>query len=248
MRAPFTLFVLSTALAAQAQLIHLTNIDQTATYNGQTEYVWGAVQDGQMSFDLDCVLNAASPKVINMRRYEVSVPASTMNSYCWGECYNSVNSGTHVVWPAPTTRILYPDSLTPGFDAYYDPQGMLGQARFRFVWFDDNNPTDSVWTDVVFAATPVGINEQSVTDAHFTAFPSPSSNGALELTFDPLRTGQEGVVEFHDALGRMVYSERVAMGQQRVSVPAGKLGAGLWFASFRVDGRVTATRRVVVSR
>jgi hypothetical protein len=61
-----------------------------------------------------------------------------------------------------------------------------------------------------------------------------------------LRAGQEGRVEFYDLLGGLLFNEPLSQGQQHFILPAGKLNAGTWFASLRVDGRIVATRRVVV--
>jgi hypothetical protein len=248
MRKIFTLALTICTLMGQAQLLTLTNAEQNVTYNEGVIDVWAAAADGQMELDVTCVLAAGAPKVINIRRYEVSLPAApTENSFCWGECYNSVASGTHPTWYAPTTETLFPATPFAGFHGYYHPLGVEGTAVFRYVWFDDNLPTDSVWMDIAFHATGVGISESPAGVVRFDAFPVPSAGSAVGLTFDAPRSGQNAVVECRDALGQLVSTDRLRTGQQRFTLAEGRLPLGLWFVSLRVDGRVKATRRLVIT-
>jgi hypothetical protein len=248
MRTTLTLALSIGTLLGQAQLLTLSNPDQSVVYNEQLVDVWAAAVDGQMELDVTCLLEPGNPKVINIRRYEVSLPAApTENSFCWGECYNSVASGTHPTWYAPTTETLFPATPFTGFHGYYHPLGIEGTAVFRYVWFDDNAPTDSVWMDIAFHATGVGISESPASAVRFDAFPVPSAGGDVNLTFDAPKAGHTAVVECRDALGQLVSTDRLRAGQQRFTMAEGRLPSGLWFVSLRVDGQVKATRRLVIT-
>ena len=235
------------APAAKAQFITLMD-DWGNTVNSSVINVWIA-QDPAPAHEVDvhCQLNNASNTVVNMTRYELSYPSTeTINYYCWGECYAPAQSGTHPEWPAPMTNTLHANEFFEGFHGYYAPNGVPGQACFRYVWFDDNNPTDSVWVDICWNATPVGVVERTGDSFAFNAYPVPSNGGNVELTFDAPRPNERMVVELHDALGQLISSQVVRTGQQRMVLGEQTSASGLVFATLRVDGRAVATRRLVL--
>lgn len=237
------------AFAVQAQFLTLKDEGGASVNNGMID-VWCDLTPvpPAVEYDVTCRLNTSSPKVVNMKRYELQIPEGvTWNYYCWGECYAPDTSGDHPVWYAPDVNTLYPDEDFIGFHAYYQPAGVAGNACFRYVWFDDLNPTDTAWVDICFHATPVGIEDHAPTIFNFSAYPVPSNGGNVELTFDAPRAGQQVVVELHDALGQSISTERIRAGQQRLVLSEGRLGPGLVFATLRVDGRAMATRRLVIA-
>ncbi len=236
------------AFSAQAQFITLVDEAGNTVNNTTIETWWDANTSPVPEVDVNCVLNTESPKVVNMRRYELEIPEEvTYNYYCWGECYAPDTSGTYPLWPAPDVNTLYPDEEFPGFHAYYNPNGVVGNACFRFVWFDDGNPSDTAWVDICFHATPVGVEELAGSNVKFSAYPVPSTGGNVELSFTAPRAGQQMFVELHDALGQMLSTERIRTGQQRLVLGEGDLSSGLVFATLRLDGRAVATRRLVIS-
>ena len=239
---------LSVCAANSQDLITLQDPGQTMIYNTTTVHVWGDNSSGQLGFPVTCVLNALTPKIINVKRYELAIPSGiTLNSFCWGECYNADTTGDHPVWYAPSTVTMFHGTPTNGFDAYYDSQGQTNECAFRFVWFDDGNPTDSVWMDVVFHVTAVGVPEVVAPASALSIYPSPASDGPVHFAIGAQRPGQRLTLQLHDALGARVRSIAVVAGQKDVTIGAGELPAGAWFASLEADGRVVSTRRFVIA-
>ena len=235
------------ALTAQGQFITLIDEHGNTVNNTTIDTWWDANAMPAPGVVVNCILNTESPKVVNMRRYELEFPEEvTFNYYCWGECYAPDTSGDHPVWPAAETNTLYPGEEFIGFHAYYNPNGVVGNACFRFVWFDDGNPSDTAWVDICFHATPVGMEDRVRSVFTFSAYPVPSNGGIVELTFDAPRATEHMTVELHDALGQLLATERIRTGQQRLVLGEGSLAPGLVFATLRVDGQTKATRRLVL--
>lgn len=239
-----------TVFAAQGQdIVSLKDESLTTEYNSTTVHLWGANTAGQMGFPATCVLNRATPKVVNVRRYELSTPGGiTLNSFCWSECYNADTTGDHPVWYAPGTVTMFPGTPTNGFDAYFDPQNQVCEAAFRYVWFDDSNPLDSAWMDIVFHVTAVGVPEVVAPGGALTVFPSPVSEGPVHFAIAGQRSGQRLSLQLHDALGARVRSIAVGAAQKEVTIGAGELPAGAWFATLEADGRVITTKRFIVAQ
>ena len=235
--------------AAQAQFITLKD-DWGNTVNSTVIDAWSDANPvpATVEVDISCQLNSTSTTVVNMKRYELQIPeAFTVNYYCWGECYAPDTSGDHPLWYAPATNTLHANEEFEGFHAYYQPVGVEGTACFRYIWFNDAAPNDSVWVDICFHATPVGMEDLAGSSFAFSAYPVPSTNGNVELNFDAPRAGQQVFVELHDALGQTIATERIRTGQQRLVLGEGRLAPGLVFATLRVDGEAKATRRLVIA-
>lgn len=237
------------SLSVQGQLVLLTD-DWGNTVNNSVVSVWvnNNASPAPVVY-LTSRLQASESKVVNLKRYELEFPNedTTKNYFCWGECYAPAISGTYPLWFAIEAVEMAPNVDFNGFHAYYSPMGVNGPAAFRYVWFDEANPNDSTWADIVFNATPVGISDLAAQAVEFNAYPVPSTGGQVELTFDAPRTGQQTVVRFHDALGQLLTTENIRTGQQRLSLGEGRLAPGLVFATLVVNGQERATRRLVIS-
>lgn len=236
------------AISAQAQFLTLTD-DWGSVVNGQTIERWvdaSAMPDPVVY--VHCVVAGSSPVVVQVRRYEVEIPEElTMNYFCWGECYAPDTSGDHPYWQGMENQTLFPAEPYDGFHAYYRALGVQGPATFRYVWFNTMNENDSVFVDIVFHGSAVGIEESASAVSKFEAYPVPSGGRPVELKFDAPRSGQQVEVEFHDALGRSLRRDRVRAGQQRLILEDGQLQPGLVFATLRVNGVARATRRLVIN-
>ncbi|MBK7084570.1 MAG: hypothetical protein IPH53_07850 [Flavobacteriales bacterium] len=175
-RSAVTVFALS-SLSAQGQLVLLTD-DWGNTVNNSVVNVWidNNASPAPVVY-LTSRLQASEATVVNVKRYELEFPDedTTKNYFCWGECYAPAISGTHPLWYAIEAVEMSPNVDFNGFHAYYSPMGVNGTAAFRYVWFDDANPNDSTWADIVFNASPVGITDLASQEVTFNAYPCPAS-------------------------------------------------------------------------
>ena len=192
----------------------------------------------------DAVLDGSSAEIL-VRRYELSVVDSTMNYFCWWECYAPIYAGDSPVWVSADPVQMNSGEAWEGFHAYYRPMGRAGTSCFRYVWYSETNAVDSVFMDICFEATVVGINELSAADLRLDVSPNPSS-GDVTFSFDQTSAAQRQLV-LHNALGERVSTMAVSGAQRRMVLEAGKLPSGVWFASLETDGRVLATRRFIIS-
>lgn len=75
--------LLLTVPDARAQLAELHDADGNVV-NGQTVVHWGDMQTANQKQGLDVVLLGSATKVVNVKRYELSVQTGTENYFCWG--------------------------------------------------------------------------------------------------------------------------------------------------------------------
>lgn len=239
--------ILVSALHAQG-LVLLTN-DQGQVVNGSVIHKPLTPGYDTDTVKLNAVLAGAMPRSVNVRRYEVWPIEGSKNFFCWGVCYLPVTSGVNTTWDSQHWVDMTPGSVYNNFSAYYMPEGQVGTTRFRYVWYDmdDPNGADSSWVEIDFGGS-VGIAEQLDRQATMETWPNPNSGSDISI-FHSLGkiTGNTHLV-IYNVLGEQVSSMRLRNAEGLTTLPASSLTTGVYFANLEQDGRILATRKLVVTR
>ena len=214
-----------------------------------TEVTYAAAADVPViTSDIECALNGSAPKDINLKRYETTVLMGTQNYFCWGQCYLPQPAGSIPFWDSTDPLFnMQVNNFGTDFKAYHEPSSVVGSMSYRYVWYDMNNPSDSSWLDIVFDATPVGINEVSGPVASFTLFPNPTTSDVVTLDL-ALRSFEDGTaVILHNALGEEVLRAPVNGIESKFNLNLNGIGEGIYFCSVFSRGELFATERLVVT-
>ena len=186
---------------------------------------------------------------IKVRRHELEPVSGTNNFYCWGICFLPVATGTYPTWVTPFHENLEPGERFNGFHAYHEAEGINTTTRYRFVWFDQNDPqgADTSWVDIEFAAA-VGLAERAGLAATLEVWPNPSTGNDIQVNFGLNKQVQGTEIVLYNVLGDRVRRQSVSAAQGRAVVSVAGLGAGVYFANLEGNGKMLATRRIVVTR
>lgn len=209
----------------------LTHLTETDTVSLITELVGDQTRD------------------IKVRRYEMEPVTGTNNFFCWGICFLPVATGTNPTWVTPFHENLEPGERFNGFHAYHEAEGINTTTRYRFVWFDQNDPqsADTSWVDIEFAAA-VGLAERAAVSASLEVWPNPSAGNDIQVNFELSKPQQGTEVVLYNVLGDRVRRQSVSASQGRAVISVAGLGAGVYFANLEANGKMLATRRIVVTR
>ena len=235
------------SLISQAQGIVTIKDEDGATVNGTL--VNGSCLFATDTVSLPTAINSSTMRTINVRRYELWPVAGSKNFYCWGVCYLPAFSGVNPTWVSQHPVDMNPGATYDNFHAYYQPQGQSGTARFRFVWYDMANPTgaDSSWVDIQFCAQ-VGIAENRGSTSSLTAWPMPSLGQDIQLDYTMDQGGVANQLVVYSILGEQVRRMTLPATEGRVVLSTADLVPGVYFANIEREGRVLATRKLIVAR
>lgn len=241
-------FLAVTQVAAQTPLVTLTNVDQEVV-NGTTILLQEEVSDMDqlLGTGLSTVNTSGSSRVVNVKRYEISVLHSTANYFCWDVCYDARSAGVSALWIAADPVAMDTGAVVNGFHAYYKPLTVTGTSSFRYVWYDVANPNDSTWVNLVFNVTePAGIAE--VVDVRaFKVFPNPSTGGDITISYDLANAASGTQLELYNVLGERKLVRAISAAQGKVTLHQGDLSSGVWFAVIQQNGKILATKRILVA-
>ncbi len=242
-----SLSLLTLCGAAQAQLAELHDHLTGNVVNGQLLEHWGVNDTSSHEVDVHLILNGSVNKTVNVRRYELSVVANTENYFCWGVCYGPQMAGALPVWNAQPQHAIpcQPGVMVTNFHAYHNPYGALGSSTYRYVWYDVANPTDSVWCDIRFQVTAVGVPELAVKE--FAAFPNPAIGQDVQLRLELNGDAAGAQVVVHNMVGEQVLLVPVRGASARITMPTAQLSPGMYFASLQRNGRAASSIRFVVA-
>jgi hypothetical protein len=216
--------------------------------NGQTLAIVGTASTFELEASLGVTLNSDVQRTLRVKRYEVWPVDGTSNTFCWGECYIPYSAGERPLWVSNLTETLQPATLFDGFHAYYYPAGTEGLTKFRFVWYPTDAPTDTAYVDIVFDTRANAVGQQELTAAApaVEVFPNPATGANLTLRFSGDLGGAQWVL--NNALGAVERQGSLRAGAGDVAVNLDGLPSGVYFASIVRQGRMVATRRVVITR
>ena len=241
--------VLSIFANASAQDLVTLYDEEENVVNGTVIFVSSSPSEIRDTVSLATVVVGPADRDVMIRRYEVWPVEGSRNMFCWGVCYTAANSGTHPVWLSPHPETLSEGEYFTGFHAYYEPTDMSGTARFRYVWYDDTNPEgpDSSWVDIDFGGA-VGMAERGALDVELEIGPNPTAGNDLVLNYTMVDLGQGAEISLFNVLGEKVRRQPLSSAQGRVTITGAGLESGVYFANILRNGRMLATRRVVITR
>jgi len=164
--------------------------------------------------------------------------ADSKNAVCWGIC-----SVPEVYGDAPmvTTDALSVDAGThTTLNGHVYPQGVSGDTKIRYVWFDVNNTNDSVYVDVVFEiSSSIGVEENTLNNLNI--FPNPATN---LINVSGLVSGDKLLMR--DLLGAEVLNTIIQHGTEKLDVSNYPRGAYL-VTVIRSNGQIK-TKKVTLTK
>lgn len=190
------------------------------------------------------VLNNGASKNVGMRRYETQVIANTKNYFCWSLCYLPKFAGVKPVWEDPNTVPISANSSVSLLHAYYDTQGISGLSIFRYVVFDEANPTDSAFVDIHFDIT-TSISAVNHLKAGIELYPNPAS-GKVFVNVNTIQNISSSVLVIRNMLGEVVKTSELNVANSKDAVNIENLNAGIYFYNVLINGKATEAKRLVI--
>ena len=188
----------------------------------------------------------SQPVDVKVKRYELSVPAGTVNNFAWFVGYGQMLAGNNPVWPTSFDgpfnhfRTVAPGVADSSFVAWHGPRSTCVHATYRYVAFNASDPNDSTYVDIRFEVT-VGIDEKEQLTA--SAYPNPAND---VLNIDLSKIPSNGRIEIYNLLGKEVKSQPINGITNQVDVS--NLSDGLYFYNIRVDGDLRLTKKFIVKK
>ncbi|MDQ3108935.1 MAG: T9SS type A sorting domain-containing protein [Bacteroidota bacterium] len=210
---------------------------------GSTQNYWipQDIQDAREYVISNTSANAINVKV---RRTIIQLNTPTAITYFCTDinCYG----------PTTNMSIQFSVPANGSFDltADYFPDSTSGVGHVRYSVINQSNPSDSATLDIVYnaAAGPTAVKEVVFVKSSIS---NPAPNPASGLFSISYKMGSVNPVDakmvVYNMLGERVLETRVEDMEGAVKMDVSTLGQGVYFCSLENDGKLLATRRIVVT-
>jgi hypothetical protein len=208
--------------------------------NDTTIYKYGLPSEGEI-ISYVFVTNATAKSIsVKVEKVELGVLQRSENYFCWGACYPAevFISAEPVVIDAGVTN-------TNDFSGHYIPDTLLvpGISTIRYVFFDENNPSDKVWVNINFDTYSQGVADLAKPTLS-DAYPNPANN-TVNFSFS-VEQGSYAKLIIRNILGSLV-KEIVINGESgKLTLNTSEFADGVYFYSFLANGNSQFTKKLVI--
>jgi hypothetical protein len=207
--------------------------------NNSTIIKWGLPSADEIVTFLNVTNNTSHAIPVKVKKVEIDVAEGSMNLFCWGLCF----APSVYVSPDPLT-INANSTNTTDFSGHYTPNGAVAISVIRYVFFNSDNPSDSVCVNVMNDTYPSGIANKVIKPALSNAFPNPA-NGFTHFDYS-IPEGTKASMVMRNVIGSTVKEMTIQSGSGRLTINTSDLTEGVYFYSFLVNGDPLFTKKIVV--
>jgi hypothetical protein len=180
-------------------------------------------------------------------RIELDMTPGHSSYFCWSiDCYpTNVSLSTSNIQLAPGQK----DSTFIGYLTPYDAIGHEGTSVVKYVFFNENDASDSISAVFVYVAidNTTAIDTRMLSDEEFFAYPNPAKD-QLNIAYGNLSKFSTGRVVVRDLLGSTVKVQDITMNQNLLKINVSDLNKGVYFYAIELDGVNLHTKKFVVSK
>ena len=223
-----------------SQSLSLSGPDGPIANNG-TVLIEGDVNSTLFSY-IYVTNNSASSITVGVKKEHISVIPGTINTFCWGNCFDSS------IYISPIVIAIAAGATnTSDFWGEYDAMGIVGKSTLKYTFYDNANPGDEVSVYVEYSGIIVGIDEL-IADIKFSeAYPNPASNRVSFNYSLPAGVAKADVI-IRDILGNIVKQTRINDSEGKLVITTEDLTCGLYFYSVIVNDKIALSKKLVINR
>lgn len=229
--------VVSFALQAQSLKIVEAESDTLAVGNAYTT--------NDIPSHINITNTSGNPMDVLVKRLDKNLNSLIdSNAICWQICFNpdvSVSPPNYAITinPGDTT-----DKSAFVGHVYPDMDGMPNSGEITYVFFDMNNPSDSVAHTVRYEVTTTFDVPEVKQRERLSVYPNPATDN-ITLEYDLSGFGKASF-ELVNMVGNVVYRKDLPSESGRVDLNIAKLTRGVYFYVLRSGQDAVITRKLIV--
>jgi len=216
----------SSGVVNNGDTITYTSTDVNASF---VSYIW--------------VKNSSTSMIpVKVKKIELDTVPGSENYFCWTSCY------LPQTYVSDTLHIAAGYTNKTNFSGDYDAMGHAGKTRIMYVFYDDNDPNDSVaFVAEFYAGSSAGIYlSQSVT-AEARVYPNPAKN-TITVDYQLSKLTNNVKFELRNILGSVAKEVKLqsVAGQRKIDISG--LQNGIYFYTIRIDDKVVISNKIIIQQ
>lgn len=167
------------------------------------------------------------------------------NAICWGICFAPDVS----IAPSSFKQTLQPGEESGKYDfvghVYPDMDGIPREGDITYVFFDMNNPNDSVAHTVTYKTTQDFSIGESTGQNLISVYPNPAHDN-IQVKYD-LNGTHKGSFELRNIVGSVVYQKNLKANSTTFGLSVSNLSPGVYFYVLKGGDKVLSTKKLVIN-
>jgi hypothetical protein len=177
--------------------------------------------------------SSSSTKQVKLKKVHINVVEGSENAFCWGMCYPSG------VFVSPYPVEIEAEACDSQFVGEYNPMNNEGSSTIRYVFFDQDNPSDTI-SFVVSYDYLTGVNPNSIDD-QISIFPNPA-NTTLKVT---LGNNKDLKIDICNILGKTVKQVRSDIFEE-IAISVSDLQNGIYFVRIMDGTKAIKVEKLII--
>ena len=186
--------------------------------------------------------NSSSSKTVKVKKVIIDTLTGTENDFCFGgECQMPS------IYLSSMSAIIAVGEVDSSFEGGYRSHSVAGTSIVSYVFFDVNNPLDSVYVNIAYTANiPSGITNNLFKQIDFpVVYPNPARNYA-NFSWSIPNSFKNARIVIRDLVGAVVIEKNINSAIGKVSVDVSELRNGVYFYSLLMNESPYITRKLIV--
>ncbi len=232
MRIGLLTIILGAPLAIVAQSLAIVSGDSIVYGNAYTSTdIPGYVE----------VMNVGSTdKEYRVKRIDANYNALTdSNAICWDICFDPVVS------VSPSKIMIKAGEIYSGFSGhvYPDGDGNALSGPITYVFFDANDPNDSITYTITYSVTPNFSIGEAKKNSIVSVYPNPVDDW---LTVEYEGNAKNRSFSIKNIVGKTVVNKQLSNDFKEYRIDMSSLVPGVYFYELKEDGKTIETKKLVV--
>ncbi len=161
------------------------------------------------------------------------------NAICWGVCYQTSVS------VSPTAIEIKSGDFNKDFTGHVYPNmnGVSSSGPITYVFFDSENPRDSIAFTITYKVTPDFSTKENEKTSLVSVYPNPVHHW---LTVSYGGNIKNCSFEIKNIIGKQVLTEQLADYSAEYHIDVSSLIPGVYFYEFKENGKSIRTRKLII--
>lgn len=175
--------------------------------------------------ELDVTNNSSNSIDVKVKKIVNYAVEGTDNTFCWGLCF------APFVYESPDSIVIAAGATNDvDFSGHYNPYNIDGETSVSYVFFDEDNPVDSIMATVIFTTLETGIGDNYKTSYNLSKpYPNPAT-GIVKFDYN-LPNQQSASVKIYSLIGSLVGEVELNSTMGTINYDTEKLEEGFYFYS-----------------
>jgi hypothetical protein len=202
------------------------------------------IKSGSHYFDL---VNISEQSInLMIRRRVIDIMPDVITSFCFDVCYDpDINLLRRSYLFKAGDTCTFANEGEPSFYVDYDPKNQKGISIIQFEFYNKDSTSDKNIIVLKFNSISLGIADKQTAKISINAYPNPATTKVF-IQHDLKNQVSKARLFVSNIMGTTVKSIPINSTSDKTQIDVSDLAPGIYFYSIEINGRISATKKLII--